>query len=192
MQHAPCDPLPTRGPGNNPFGTTLTSRGLARQADGTHGVVPTKSSPTPQWDRSEHQCQALHARTKEFLLGLIGMLTHDMSIIRGGSPSQNPEKPREGGKQAWSVETRWVDAAPSANSATSQDGKTRKAKGNTHTHTDMAAEGTMPGGLGGPKGPVPTERRRSPTFQCVPRTGTLSGFGVGWGLCTCIYIYIYM
>ena len=146
--------------------------GLARQADGTHAVVPTKSSPTPQWGRSEHEGQALHVRTKEFLLGLKGAhkLTHDMSIIRGGSPSQNPAKPREG-KQACN---RWAVAVPSANSATSQDGKTRKAKGYTHTHTDMAAEGAMPGGLGDPEGPRPHREVRLPPLHTHTHTHTPS------------------
>ena len=70
MQYAPCDPPPTRGPSNNNIRSAPSSLGLAKQADGTHAAEPTKLSPTPQWDRNEHECQAHRVRTKEFLLGL--------------------------------------------------------------------------------------------------------------------------
>ena len=43
------------------------------------------------------------------------------------------------------------------------NGSATQTHTHTHTHADKAAEGALPGGLGAPKGPVPTGRRRSPT-----------------------------
>ncbi len=79
----------------------------------------------------------------------------------------------------WQAAQSRASVVPSATSETSQGGKPRKAEGSTHhithTHTDMAAEGTMPGGLWGPRAPSPREVPipRYSTWANYPSPGNL-------------------
>ncbi len=66
-----------------------------------------------------------------------------------------------------------------------------KKRHHTHTHTDMAAEGAMPGGLGGPEGPHPHREVPLPrysTWANYPSPGNLGPPRASMNVCICMHV----